>query len=105
MTSPHDLPANLFPFLIEALHVDTLAVVWQKRVELPKSKDELAKIYIPALSEILGHAVRIRITFADGIVRESPPPSITCSRCERTSYNTGDIAEKYCGFCRDWYPT
>ena len=29
-------------------------------------------------------------------------PSITCPRCGRTSYNSNDIREGYCGACNDW---
>ena len=29
--------------------------------------------------------------------------SITCPRCERTSYNTGDIKNKYCGNCHEYH--
>lgn len=29
-------------------------------------------------------------------------PSITCPVCAMTSYHPVDIAEGYCGFCRDW---
>ena len=25
--------------------------------------------------------------------------SITCQRCGRTSYNAGDVENRYCGFC------
>lgn len=28
--------------------------------------------------------------------------SITCPRCERTSYNLHDIRERYCGYCHEW---
>lgn len=27
---------------------------------------------------------------------------IRCPRCGRTSYNTNDIDEGYCGACHDW---
>lgn len=30
-------------------------------------------------------------------------PSITCPRCGRTSYNTNDIKERYCGYCHMWH--
>jgi hypothetical protein len=30
-------------------------------------------------------------------------PSITCPTCRRTSYQTRDIAEKYCGFCHRFH--
>lgn len=30
------------------------------------------------------------------------PPSFTCPRCGRTSYNRTDIDEGYCGACHDW---
>jgi hypothetical protein len=34
---------------------------------------------------------------------DSPPPlSITCPRCQLTSYNLIDICEGYCGRCHDW---
>lgn len=29
-------------------------------------------------------------------------PSITCPRCERTSWNPNDIAAGYCGACHWW---
>lgn len=29
-------------------------------------------------------------------------PSFTCPRCGRTTYNTMDVAEGYCGHCHDW---
>ena len=30
------------------------------------------------------------------------PKSITCPKCERTSYNRNDVREGYCGHCHDW---
>lgn len=42
------------------------------------------------------------IETAAGIARTGPPPSITCPRCQRTSYNPGDIANGYCGACHDF---
>jgi len=33
---------------------------------------------------------------------EEPPPSITCPKCGRTSWNPNDIREGYCGNCHDW---
>lgn len=30
------------------------------------------------------------------------PPSITCPKCQRTSYNPNDIREGYCGNCHAW---
>lgn len=30
-------------------------------------------------------------------------PSITCPRCHRTSYNSNDIANKYCGNCHQFH--
>lgn len=32
-------------------------------------------------------------------------PSITCPRCNMTSYNPNDIREGYCGNCHDWTTT
>lgn len=29
-------------------------------------------------------------------------PSITCPKCNMTSYNPNDIREGYCGNCHDW---
>ena len=29
-------------------------------------------------------------------------PSVTCPRCQMTSYNPNDIREGYCGNCHDW---
>lgn len=29
-------------------------------------------------------------------------PSITCPRCQRTSYHPADIVQGFCGFCHDW---
>lgn len=34
---------------------------------------------------------------------QTAPPSITCPRCGRTSFNTHDIAERYCGACHRFY--
>ena len=31
------------------------------------------------------------------------PPSITCLFCERKSYNPTDIAQRYCGTCRQFH--
>lgn len=30
------------------------------------------------------------------------PPSFTCPKCNRTSYNPNDVAQGYCGACHDW---
>ena len=35
-------------------------------------------------------------------LRVGAPPSFTCPRCGRTSYNPHDVRESYCGRCRDW---
>lgn len=35
----------------------------------------------------------------------SPPPSITCPKCQRTSYNANDIKQRYCGYCHEWLDT
>lgn len=32
----------------------------------------------------------------------APLPSITCPKCNATSYHPRDIAEGYCGICHDW---
>ena len=32
----------------------------------------------------------------------SEHPSITCPKCNRTSYNPSDIAHGYCGWCHAW---
>jgi hypothetical protein len=29
--------------------------------------------------------------------------SITCTRCGKTSYNTNDVAQKYCGNCKKFH--
>lgn len=33
----------------------------------------------------------------------SDSPKIICPQCKRTSYNPGDIANKYCGYCRQFH--
>jgi len=33
---------------------------------------------------------------------EQPPPTFTCPRCGRTSWNPNDVREGYCGGCHDW---
>jgi ribosomal protein S27AE len=30
-------------------------------------------------------------------------PSITCPRCGRTSFNRGDIRNRYCGYCHAFH--
>jgi len=74
---PDELPCHLFPreqypIVIEALHPDTRAVVWSKKVEAP---DGLELVYIPPLARMLGHPVTIRMTFGDGSIKETPPPA------------------------------
>jgi hypothetical protein len=34
---------------------------------------------------------------------DAPPPSITCPRCQRTSYNRHDIEQRYCGGCHAFH--
>lgn len=31
------------------------------------------------------------------------PQSITCPRCQHTSYNDADIRNQYCGFCHEFH--
>lgn len=38
-------------------------------------------------------------------VRPSPPKSITCPQCGRTSHNPNDVREKYCGNCHQYHDT
>lgn len=37
-----------------------------------------------------------------GPLAMTPPLSVTCPRCGRTSYHPDDIADGYCGDCHDW---
>ncbi|MBN3948400.1 MAG: hypothetical protein HWQ38_18875 [Nostoc sp. NMS7] len=32
----------------------------------------------------------------------TPPPSITCPVCGKTSYNPNDIINNFCGNCQGW---
>lgn len=42
-------------------------------------------------------------TLEDGrVVTPATVPSFKCPRCGATSYNPDDIANGYCGACRDW---
>jgi hypothetical protein len=63
----HDLPAEYFPFTIEAINPATGQVVWFRRVDKP---DGVLKLEIPPLARQLGHPVSIRLVFADGSVEE-----------------------------------
>ncbi|MBN3946746.1 MAG: hypothetical protein HWQ38_09715 [Nostoc sp. NMS7] len=37
------------------------------------------------------------------VIKARELPSITCPRCKKTSYNPGDILNKYCGNCHAWH--
>ncbi len=64
------LPSGLFPLLIEALHVETRAVVWSVKIIEPEA---FVMVKIPALKAELGHFVAIRVTFGDGTVSCQEP--------------------------------
>lgn len=66
----HDLPREKFPFVIEAYHPTTKAIVWTATVQAPT--DKTTSIYIPPLKERFGHPVGIRISFADGTIEDRP---------------------------------
>jgi len=71
MSKPvYRFPHDAYPLVIEALHPDTRAVVWTKTVAAP---EDVAAIYIPPLARMLGHPVTIRMTWANGDVREGAP--------------------------------
>jgi hypothetical protein len=40
----------------------------------------------------------------DGSVA-TPPDSITCPQCGRTSHNPNDVRERYCGYCHQYHDT
>ena len=61
-----------FPLVIEGLHPDTRAVVWSLTIEAPVNAD--VPIYIPPLARRLGHPITIRMTWANGEVKEMEPP-------------------------------
>ena len=63
-----DLELEMYPLTIEALHHKTGIVVWSQSVEAKPPASQ--RIHVPALRKQLGHPVRIRVTFADGSVRE-----------------------------------
>jgi hypothetical protein len=57
-------------------------------------------------SAAVGRAMAIADLQAAGVVAVRPPapagppaPSITCPRCQMTSYHPDDIKERYCGAC------
>ena len=71
MTPPRVLfPPEKFPFTIEFLHPLTRAVVHVVIVEI-SDDGTLAQVYIPPVAKMVGHAVDVRVTFADGEVSES----------------------------------
>ena len=35
--------------------------------------------------------------------QQNDAPSITCPKCEKTSYSKGDIDNKYCGNCNEYH--
>jgi len=34
--------------------------------------------------------------------KQEPKPSFTCPRCHKTTHNSDDVFEGYCGRCHDW---
>jgi hypothetical protein len=77
-----DFRPELFPITLEALHVNTRAVVWSQTIERP---EDAALVYIPPLRIQLGHPVAMRIRFGDGSVEEErEPPAFTLpTHCAR----------------------
>jgi hypothetical protein len=70
-----DLPAEAYPFTVEFLDATTFGPVWSATVTAP------GLMRIPAARELNGGApVITRITFADGDVRECPPPPCNAGR-------------------------
>ena len=73
-----DFRPELFPITIEALHVETRAVVWSETIERP---EEAALVYIPPLASVLGHPVAMRLRFGDGTVDEEKEPFYMPTHC------------------------
>ena len=71
-----EVPREKFPFVIEALHPKTRAVVWSVTVEMPKSRHTGRLVEIPPLRQQLGHPVAMRIRYADGEVDEREPDPV-----------------------------
>ncbi len=59
-----------FPMTIEALHIETGAVVWSLTIPTPENA---TLIGIPPLREQLGHPVAIRVRYADGTEQTESP--------------------------------
>jgi len=70
-TEPFLLPAEMYPFLIEALHPETRKVVWSMCVAAPADPAGFQAVTIPPLSKTYGHPVLMRITWPDGTVSEA----------------------------------
>jgi hypothetical protein len=63
-----DLPARAFPFKVELLDAETREVVWSATAAGPGA------LWIPGQDELGSRPKVARVTFADGIVRESGRP-------------------------------
>lgn len=70
-----DFPLVAYPFVLEALHWKTRAVVWSETIQAPLDGSK-AVIKIPALRKELGYPVAMRLTFANGQVIEREPEMV-----------------------------
>jgi hypothetical protein len=64
---PYRFARDLYPLRIEALDPQTGEILWETTVEAPEG---LAAVYIPPLAQQFGHAVRMRIVWADGTITD-----------------------------------
>jgi hypothetical protein len=63
------LPAESYPFTIQAISTLTGDVVWEQRVEMPDGAVQ-AGLHIPPLAKQIGCPVQIKLLWPDGSVTE-----------------------------------
>lgn len=62
--SYHELPADRFPFTMQAFSTRDGSMVWERLIKAP------GPVWVPPLAKQIGCPVTIRITWPDGTVTD-----------------------------------
>ncbi len=75
-----------------AIQLAKLAIAYQKAftIYFPDPAAEMAEL---ATAYLLAEGIRYFLS--------ADERAITCVRCRRTSYNLNDVAQRYCGYCKE----
>jgi ribosomal protein S27AE len=71
--------------------------------KLMKDMECLIRKAISVEPKILETTIRDYCISTQGLDLTTIEPSITCPRCSFTSYNAGDIENRYCGHCHGFH--